>query len=121
MDVAAEFFATMLDVYLLLGLLPENAADSDTADGRPATLAHASARLARMWCADADDLAPAELAGLAHRALDMQVARVRLAMEKVLAGRREPSRVIVSGSGEVLGRQVVASDPVLCRASIVSL
>ena len=43
--VAAELFATTLDVYLLLGLIPEDAADTNTADGRPATIACALDRL----------------------------------------------------------------------------
>src|SRR5207248_174454 len=46
MAVAAEFFATMQDAYIYLGLTPANPADCDTADGRPATRANARARLA---------------------------------------------------------------------------
>ena len=45
---AAELFATTLDVYLLLDWIAEDAADRNTADGRPATKAAAHARLARM-------------------------------------------------------------------------
>ena len=33
--VAAELFATTLDVYLVLGLIPEDEEDCNTADGRP--------------------------------------------------------------------------------------
>ena len=43
--VAAEWFATMLDVYLLLGDIRENELDTNTADGRPATRAAAAARI----------------------------------------------------------------------------
>jgi probable H4MPT-linked C1 transfer pathway protein len=52
--LAAELFATTLDVYLTLGMIPEDPNDRDTADGRPATRKCARARLARMLCADAD-------------------------------------------------------------------
>src|SRR5262249_32760239 len=64
-SLAAEFFATTLDVYLILGLVREDASDHDTADGRPATRFHALARLARMQCADADSCDAQELVSLA--------------------------------------------------------
>ena len=50
--VAAELFATMQDVYLVLGLVPDDPADTGTADGRPATAPLAHARLARMQFTD---------------------------------------------------------------------
>src|SRR6185369_14920618 len=53
--VAAELFATMLDVYLLLGDIPENAVDCHTANGRPATKSAAHDRLARMLCCDREE------------------------------------------------------------------
>ncbi|MFL6120051.1 helix-turn-helix domain-containing protein, partial [Actinophytocola sp.] len=55
---AAEFFATTHDVYLILGMTPADPADRDTADGRPATLECAHARLARMVCGDAESVSP---------------------------------------------------------------
>src|SRR2546423_612638 len=58
--LAAEWFATMLDVYLLRGDLPEAADDCRTADGRPATVACAHARLARMRCADHEEMSLSE-------------------------------------------------------------
>ena len=44
--VAAELFATTLDVHLLTGGLPEDASDTDTADGRPATKSCAGVSMA---------------------------------------------------------------------------
>ena len=35
--VMREHFATMTDVRLLLGMLPESESDGDTADGKPRT------------------------------------------------------------------------------------
>ena len=49
---AAELFATTLDVYLIRGEIAEDPENRDTADGRPATKAHAHARIARMLGAD---------------------------------------------------------------------
>ena len=52
--VAAEFFATTLDVNLVQGRIKEDPTDTNTADGRPASRTAAHARLARMLCADTD-------------------------------------------------------------------
>jgi probable H4MPT-linked C1 transfer pathway protein len=100
---AAELFATALDVYLVLGQLPEDPEDRDTADGRPATRAAAEARLARMLCADLETSTEEERRDLAVRAARRQVALVVHAVEAV-AGRlpAPPETVILSGSGEFL-------------------
>jgi (4-(4-[2-(gamma-L-glutamylamino)ethyl]phenoxymethyl)furan-2-yl)methanamine synthase len=121
MGVAAELFATMLDVYLLLGLWPENPADTETADGRPATRIHARARLARMWCADAEEITLPEIEALARRILKTQMEYVSAAINRVLAERATPRRIILSGSGEALGRQALDSILALRAVPIVSL
>src|SRR5439155_25205948 len=64
---AAEFFATALDVYLLLDAIPEDPADTDTADGRPATIKYAHARLARMLCGDGETVTRTKTLFLAKR------------------------------------------------------
>jgi uncharacterized hydantoinase/oxoprolinase family protein len=120
-EVAAEFFASMLDVYLVLGPVADAPDDTDTADGRPATRAFARARLARMLCADVNELAAGELEALARHALAKQVANVRQAVDQVLEGRPRPEAVVLAGSGEVLGRQVVAGHAVLTDVPVVSL
>ncbi len=103
--IAAELFATTLDVYLVLGDIGEDFADTGTADGRPASRDHAHDRLARMVGADregvtADDIR--ELAMAADRAL---VARLAASAKRVLTGELA-STVVVSGSGEFLARRV---------------
>jgi probable H4MPT-linked C1 transfer pathway protein len=121
MGFAAEFFATMLDAYLVLGLLPENAMDTATADGRPATRAHAHARLARLWCADAEDVSASAVDALARQAVDTQIAHVCHAVDRVIAGRPAPARVILSGSGGALGHALLSVHPALSGAAVVSL
>jgi probable H4MPT-linked C1 transfer pathway protein len=120
MGVAAEFFATMLDVYLLLGLWPENPADTETADGRPATRDHARRRLARMWCADVEEITLPELEVLARRALKTQTDYVRAAMDRVLDGQAAPCKIILSGSGEALGRQMLETTLALRAVPVIS-
>jgi probable H4MPT-linked C1 transfer pathway protein len=102
-QAAAEFFATTFDAYLVLGQLPEDAADCDTADGRPATREYAEARLARMICADLETSTHAERHDIAVRAARRQVQMIVHALETVT--RRlsaAPENVILSGSGEFL-------------------
>jgi len=107
-DVAAEFFATMLDAYLVAGLVPERPDDCDTADGRPATLAFAQARLARMWCADVETFSSRQIEGCAGIVLQAQWRTILGSIERVLAYRRSLKRIVLSGSGEVLGRTILA-------------
>ncbi len=81
--VAAEVFATTLDVYLTLGMVPEDPDDRDTADGRPATRKHARARLARMYCADADAVPEDSIEMLADAVLNNQIHFLKESFEKV--------------------------------------
>jgi (4-(4-[2-(gamma-L-glutamylamino)ethyl]phenoxymethyl)furan-2-yl)methanamine synthase len=109
---AAEFFATTLDVYLMLGDLPENSADCDTADGRPATRTAAHARLARMVCADREISSEAEIRKLALRICNRQLRLLRRAVHSVAASLSgPPAMVVTAGSGEFLAEKVFASCP----------
>jgi (4-(4-[2-(gamma-L-glutamylamino)ethyl]phenoxymethyl)furan-2-yl)methanamine synthase len=65
-DGAAELFATTLDVYLTLGMLPEDPNDRDTADGRPATRKYAYARLSRMLGGDSETVSEEQVRQLAE-------------------------------------------------------
>lgn len=119
---AAELFATMLDVYLLLGDRVEDASDCDTADGRPATREAAWARLARMDCADSESCTADQARELAARISRRQVRAVGAGLRRVLAALpRLPRIVVVAGTGEFLARRVVASVPALDNADIISL
>src|SRR5207253_4244272 len=82
-DGMAEFFATTLDVYLVLGRIPEDPSDRDTADGRPATRAGAEARVARMICADLETSTADERRKVAERVLLKQVYQIGGSIELV--------------------------------------
>jgi probable H4MPT-linked C1 transfer pathway protein len=105
-EVAAEFFATMLDAYVMLGLLPENADDRDTADGRPMTRACAHARLARLRCADVETFSETQALQLANEAVRGQRIALVQAYGRVTNDRPDVQRVVVAGSGEIVGRLV---------------
>lgn len=82
-DVTAELFATSLDVYLILGMIPENPNDLGTADGRPATKIHARARLSRMVGGDIDNVSEARVQQLAQDCYDQQRYRLRDWLDRV--------------------------------------
>lgn len=117
MEVAAEFFATMHDVYLILNQTPERPDCLATADGQPATVEQAHARLARMLCADLETSTAEERVTLARRAAEAQAQTLRASMIRVKE--RLPTvlkTVILSGSGEF-----VAKDPVPVECQVISL
>jgi (4-(4-[2-(gamma-L-glutamylamino)ethyl]phenoxymethyl)furan-2-yl)methanamine synthase len=129
--VAQEFFATMRDVYLVLGELPEQPDDTQTADSRPATRSPAVARLARVICADETEFGEHDAHELATAAADAQAEQLAAAFHRV-ASRLEAPRgpvsprpdscfeetrlpvsapglnVVLSGHGDCLARRVLA-------------
>jgi probable H4MPT-linked C1 transfer pathway protein len=107
--VAAERFADSRDAWLVVGGLPENPADRDTADGGPATRDAARIRLARAMLVEPDDVSPVDAVGAAERVVTVQARRVAAALRRV-AGRHgwRPDGVVLSGHGEPLARRALA-------------
>jgi probable H4MPT-linked C1 transfer pathway protein len=120
--VAAEWFATMLDVHVVLGHIPEDPNCRRTADGRPATSDNSRARLARMLCED-----PAEFALEAARDFAQRVHAVEFRdlvhAIAVAMGSTPPATVVLTGAGEFLGRNAVAIwlEGIGASAELVSL
>ncbi|HEX6984825.1 MAG TPA: hydantoinase/oxoprolinase family protein [Planctomycetaceae bacterium] len=121
LPLAAELFATMRDVYLLLGELPESPEDRDTADGRPATAAFAKSRLARMLCSDPDEIGNDVLNDFVAALAARQRASIRAALDRVLGRTDGRPHVLLSGSGAFVARRVVAETPRLAGAAVTSL
>jgi (4-(4-[2-(gamma-L-glutamylamino)ethyl]phenoxymethyl)furan-2-yl)methanamine synthase len=103
--VMAEFFATTLDVYLLLGVFDDDLNDCQTADGRPATKKDAHARLARMVGGDSEitpETRTHRLASDVHlKQRGFLADAIRAVVGRML---RKPEVVVLSGSGEFLAR-----------------
>jgi probable H4MPT-linked C1 transfer pathway protein len=107
--LAQELFATMRDVYLVLGDVEERPGDCETADGRPATRAAAVARLGRMICADSRDFSHEDALALARIAAGAQAQMVGAALQRVTANSPSPpGTAILSGHGSFLARRVLA-------------
>jgi hypothetical protein len=96
-----EWFATARDVYLILGDLPEESDDRNTADGRPATRRCSLARVARHLGADLDQIEETHLVRLCESVRQVQVETLADAIASV---HRQPCPVVCSGSGEFLAR-----------------
>lgn len=111
--VAQEWFATTLDAYVLLGDVAEEPAvgvglSCHTADGRPATIACAQARLARTICADSSMFTLEEAHAGARAVSAAQLALLARQARLVLSRLAEPPGVvIVSGQGEFLARRLI--------------
>lgn len=120
--VAAEVFATTLDVHVLRGRIAEDQFDVMTANGRPATVAAARDRLARMLCGDRDEISVAEISALAEFFAAAQLNTIRASIDGVLGRLKTvPGTVVVSGSGEFLAREVVAAHRELAAQRLISL
>src|SRR3954470_17653291 len=105
--VASEFFAISADVHLVLGRLAPEAYDCPTPDGRPPTVAFARERIARLVCADVEQLDDDEIDAIAAFLHDEQVRQIEA------AARRAPdlppaAPVVAVGSGAHLAREVAA-------------
>jgi probable H4MPT-linked C1 transfer pathway protein len=110
--VCAELFATTQDVYVALGLITEDPSDHDTADGRPATVPHSLARLARMLGADREMLSDEHIVHFASR-VDARVCDIiSSAIRAAYFDQQNPPQlrtVILSGAGEFLARRITES------------
>ncbi len=118
--VAQELFATMVDVYLLLGNLPEDPGSTQTADDRPQTKEYAHARLARSICAEPSIFSQEDATRSAEIIRDSQLALLESAFQKVvLHSGKTPLMAILSGQGEFLARQLF--DRLGFRGNVISL
>ena len=120
--LAAELFATTLDIYLLLGDIAEDEQDLETANGKPATKSAAHDRIARMLCCDRDEVSFNEAVEIARFLADVQRQRLAGSLERVASRFETPvETVLVSGSGSFLARRLVAENRRTSRAKMVSL
>ncbi|MFM9024207.1 MAG: hydantoinase/oxoprolinase family protein, partial [Planctomycetaceae bacterium] len=107
--VASERYADSRDAWLLVGGLPEDPADRDTADGAPATREAARVRLARTMLVEPDAFPPADAVAAAERCADVQARRVAAALRRVAAAAGwQPDGIVLSGHGEPLARRALS-------------
>lgn len=120
--LAAELFATTLDVHLLLDQIPEDAHNSDTANGKPATKQAAHDRIARMLCCDRDEISYDEAIQIARFLADVQRQRLAASLERVVQRRSSSCQfAVISGSGLFLARQLLQGNRRTANCQILSL
>jgi len=106
--VASESFAISADVHLVLGHLSEDEYDCPTPDGRPATAPFARERIARLVCADAEQLAAGEIDAIAAFLHGEQLRQIEDAARRVARPLPPAAPVVAIGAGAFLGREVAA-------------
>jgi (4-(4-[2-(gamma-L-glutamylamino)ethyl]phenoxymethyl)furan-2-yl)methanamine synthase len=104
--VASELFALSADAHLILGHLTPAAYTCATADGRPASVDYARARVARLVCADAEQLAAEEIDAIAAFLHAEQVGQIEAAALRVGERLEGAPPVVPLGAGAFLARQV---------------
>jgi (4-(4-[2-(gamma-L-glutamylamino)ethyl]phenoxymethyl)furan-2-yl)methanamine synthase len=108
--VSSEYFAISGDVHLILGHLNPVDYNCPTPDGRPPTVDTARQRLARLVCADAEMLSPAEIDHMARYIHQQQVRQIGEALLQVLsrlAGRSDLA-VMTMGAGAFLAAEAAS-------------
>lgn len=113
-SIAAEWFATTADVWLLLGLLPEDPTDCGTADGRPMVRQSAIERLARCVCADRTSFDESDALAAAQHIAAIQVAKI---VDTIAC--HDAEWAFFTGEGEFLSKQVCNVPDVLIASDIV--
>ena len=107
---AQEFFATIADAHLLLNNLKEDEEDTETADGRSFTKTNSARRIAKMLCADLNEIPMSRVIKTSELAIKTQIKWITIALKKHLQRKgKEPKWISVSGSGETLAKMIVES------------
>jgi probable H4MPT-linked C1 transfer pathway protein len=104
--VASELFAISADAHLILGHLAPGAYACSTPDGRPASVAFARERVARLVCSDAEQLSVEEIDAIAAFLHAEQVRQIEAAARRVLARVHGTAPVVPLGVGAFLAREV---------------
>ena len=102
-NVAAEYFATMADVYRITGELLPHHDMSDTADGKGKTALESARRLARMVGHDVETKPTETWKTLAQSCKTVQMQQIKTAVAKHL----KPNMTIIgAGTGSFLVQQI---------------
>jgi probable H4MPT-linked C1 transfer pathway protein len=106
--VSSEYFAISADVHLVLGHVTPEQYDCPTPDGRPPTVPFARERIARLVCADVEQLGEHEIDAIAAFLHGEQLRQLEDAARRVQLPLPADAPVVAVGSGAFLGREVAA-------------
>jgi (4-(4-[2-(gamma-L-glutamylamino)ethyl]phenoxymethyl)furan-2-yl)methanamine synthase len=102
--VSSELFAITADAHLQLGNLTRDQCACSFPDGRGSSAAEVRSRLARVVCADPEQLADGDLEAIAGAVQEAQIAAIARAMARVTARVPAGAPVISVGVGAFLAR-----------------
>jgi (4-(4-[2-(gamma-L-glutamylamino)ethyl]phenoxymethyl)furan-2-yl)methanamine synthase len=103
--VSSELFAISADVQLILGHLAPGDYTCATPDGRPATVEFARERVARLVCADTEQMPAEEIDAIAAFLHAEQVSQIEAAARGVSGRVEDDAPVVPLGAGAFLARQ----------------
>lgn len=110
--VSSELFARSQDVWLMLRALPEDSANTDTADGEPATREASRIRLARTMLLEPDSFTAGDAERAAEWVANAQARIIARAVRLVIHGCGwEPTTLVISGHGSPLATRAISRLP----------
>ena len=104
--VASELFAISADVHLIRGAIAEADYACPTPDGREPTPAAARVRVARLVCADVEQLAGSEIDAIVDHLAAEQLRQLAAAARRALARTSPAAPVVPLGAGAFMAREV---------------
>jgi (4-(4-[2-(gamma-L-glutamylamino)ethyl]phenoxymethyl)furan-2-yl)methanamine synthase len=107
--VSSELFAIAADAHLLRGSLTPELCTCTFPDGRGVSPDELRARLARVVCADPEQLVPADVEAIAAAVEEAQVAAIAAALDCVAARVAARAPVVAVGVGAFLARAAAES------------
>lgn len=116
--LAAELFATSLDLFLIRGDLDEDISDRNTANGQPATVGAAIDRLARQLCCDRIELSESEVREIADELIASLVNEIGNSIQRVA---REPQLILLAGAGSFLAKESLRTSSALAEVKTADL
>lgn len=110
--LAGEYFATIEDALIVNGMFPERPDEQSPCDGRPLSIQYCRRRIAKMLCADADELDDGILREIALAAQRKLLRRLTGGIQRLISAESAESdspteRIVFSGSGERMARPIL--------------
>lgn len=114
--ISSELFSITADAYLLLGMISPENYTCDTPDGAGKTIVGAKRRLARVVCADLDEISDDEILSIAMQVMEAQVNEIKEALLAV-SQKHGIKSVVTCGLGEFIARRAAQE----CEFDIISI
>jgi (4-(4-[2-(gamma-L-glutamylamino)ethyl]phenoxymethyl)furan-2-yl)methanamine synthase len=118
--VSSELFAITADAHLLRGSLTPEQCTCTFPDNRGTSPGEVRSRLARVVCADPEQLAAGDLEAIAAAVADAQVAAIAAAIDEVASRLRSKPPVVAVGIGAFLARAAAARCRLLVHEDLLA-